>query len=816
MKLLEPYRVVDLTDERGHFAGFVLAQLGAEVIAIEPPGGSPVRRLSPFAPDGASLTHAAYTRGKRSVKLDLDSLDGREAFRQLIASADVLIESWAPGTLAAKGWGPDELEAVNPRLVVVSVTPFGQTGPKANWAATDLTVWAAGGPAALCGDEDRPPLQVSVPQAFLHAGAQAASATVLALLERAQSGRGQHIDVSAQVVAMGSTQSSALCSHVGSPLTVRAGGGIKGGEINLRFVYPAADGYVSITMVFGSVIGPVTGKLMQLVQEAGFCDEATASKDWADYAMALSDGRESLADFERIKECLAAFTATKTKAELFSLAQERRLLMAPVVTTEDIVGSEQLEARGYWDDVDGTRFPGPWLHGLASHLPSGLRVPALGQHTEEVLGQLRSDLHPGPSHTAASFGDAGARLTRRPEGAERRPLTGVKVLDFMWAVAGPTVSRLLADAGATVVRVESSTKLDACRAFLPFIDNEPGVENSALFNNLNADKLGITLNLNTEAGRSVAEDLCRWAEVVCEAYSPRAMRSWGLAYDEIRQLNPSVVMLSTCLFGQTGPLASFAGYGNLAGAMTGFYNLTGWPDRPPVGPFGAITDYTSPHPAAASLLAALDHRRRTGEGMYLDFSQAEASIHYLTPAILDYLHNGRIATANGNASDSACPHGVFPSAGVDQWVAVVAHDDEAWRALADLIGRPDLAPLPLAERLAARDSIESVVGAWTATRPGVEVEHQCQTRGIPAHRVQNSPELAADPQLAHRGHWLTVEHSVHGTTTIEASRFSLSRTPIGPRRGAPTLGEHTFEVLADCLGYDAERIAELAAAEAFD
>ena len=280
------------------------------------------------------------------------------------------------------------------------------------------------------------------------------------------------------------------------------------------------------------------------------------------------------------------------------------------------------------------------------------RVPAVGEHTTAALASQR---------TPAVFA---------PEApmARERPLEGLKVLDFMWAVAGPMFSRILADAGATVIRVESSVRLDACRTFLPFINNDPGPENSALFNNMNAGKLGITLNPGTPAGLEVAHDLIRWADVVCEAYTPRAMRSWGLDYDNVREINPSVVMLSTCLFGQSGPLANFAGYGNLSGAMAGFYNITGWGDRAPVGPYGAITDYTSPHPALASLLAAIDHQRRTGEGRYIDFSQAEASIHFIAPAMLVYLGNGTVVGGRGNASEHACPHGVFPAAGDDRWM----------------------------------------------------------------------------------------------------------------------------------------------------
>ncbi len=267
--------------------------------------------------------------------------------------------------------------------------------------------------------------------------------------------------------------------------------------------------------------------------------------------MALSDGSETIEEFELIKECVAAFTASRTKQELFALANKHRLLLAPVATTADVAASEQLAARSYWDDIDGQRYPGHWMKPEPTD-GSADRVPAIGEHTAAVLASQR---------TPAVFA---------PEAPTRceRPLEGLKVLDFMWAVAGPTFSRILADAGATVIRVESSVRLDACRTFLPFINNDPGPENSALFNNMNAGKLGITLNPGTPAGLEVAHDLIQWADVVCEAYTPRAMRSWGLDYDNVREINPTVVMLSTCLFGQSGPLANFAGYGNLSGAMT--------------------------------------------------------------------------------------------------------------------------------------------------------------------------------------------------------------------------------------------------------
>lgn len=200
----------------------------------------------------------------------------------------------------------------------------------------------------------------------------------------------------------------------------------------------------------------------------------------------------------------------------------------------------------------------------------------------------------------------------------------------------------------------------------------------------------------------------------------------------------------------------------------------------------------------------------------VDFSQAEASVHFIAPAVLEYLRNGTVVDGRGNHSEHHCPHGVFPAAGDDRWVAVAAQDDRAWTELAGLIGHPSLAVLPLADRLARREELEAAVSAWTSRLEEADVEERCQAAGIAAHRVQNSPELAVDPQLEHRGHWVGVPHSTHGTTIIEAPRFTMSRSRVWPERAAPALGEHLYEVLTEHLGYDADKVAELAAAEAFD
>jgi benzylsuccinate CoA-transferase BbsF subunit len=396
------------------------------------------------------------------------------------------------------------------------------------------------------------------------------------------------------------------------------------------------------------------------------------------------------------------------------------------------------------------------------------------------------------------------------------PLADVKILDLMWAMAGPASTRMLADYGATVVRVESTRRFDATRTVGPFHNGQPGPEGSGLFYNMNAGKLMITLDLTKEAGRAVALDLVRWADVVTEAFSPKAMRAWGLDYESLRKVKPDIIMLSTCLMGQTGPLAKFAGFGNLAAAISGFTNLAGWPDRPPAGPFGAYTDYIAPWFNAAAILAALEYRRRTGQGQHIDLSQAEASLHFLAPALLDHMVNGRTWERTGNRDLNCAPHGVYPTAGTDRWIAIAVTNEEQWQALCSVLERPDLLCderfAVMTARLASQDDLDTQITATTKNKDAFQLETALQARGVPASAVRTLPELYADQQLVHRGHFVQLEHPTHGKTIVEGSRFRLSRTPAQVRHAAPTLGRDNQYVLETILGYSAEKIAELAAA----
>lgn len=816
--MLSPYRVLDLTDDRGHCAGMIFAQLGADVIAIEPPGGSRARHLAPFAGDVAdperALGHWAFNRGKRSVVLDLaGSVTDRGHLRDLVRGADVLIDSERPGVLSELGLGHDDLAAVNPGLVHVSITPFGQTGPKAGYAHSEITLMAAGGYASLTGDEDRAPLRLSLPQAYHHAALDGAGAALIALFDRHRTGRGQHVDISVQSSMLQTTQSTVLSAPLGAPAVQRIAGGLKMPPFDIRLVWPCSDGHVTVAFLFGTSIGPFTARLMEWVYEDGYCDEWMRDRDWVELAVQIEDGEEELETFEKAKAALLAWLATKTKSELLDAALSRRLLIAPVTTTREVVDSEQLAFRGYWETIDvpaadrTVSFNGAIAKFSATPLAPLGPPPQLGEHTATVLAAAGN-----VASTAAVAEGAAANAT----GETGLPLAGIKILDFMWAMAGPATTRVLADYGATVIRVESTSKIEVARGLQPFVDGVSGIERSGLFLNLNTGKLGLTLDLAKPEARGIVHDLVRWADVVCESFSPKAMRSWGLDYDSLAEVNPEIIMMSTCLMGQSGPLADFAGFGNLAAAISGFHNITGWPDRDPSGPFSAYTDYVAPRISVALVLAALDHRRRTGQGQYLDYSQAEGVLHLLAPALLDQSINGRMLERNGNSDICFAPHGVYRCSGADRWVAIACETDSQWQTLAELLGRSDLASLSTAERLQRVTELDGLITEWTRTQPDQSVEDHLQEHGVPAHLVATSADSWADPQLGRRGHFVTTDHAELGPVTVEGTRFVMSRSRPTEFRAAPTMGQDTFDILTDILGYDVDRIADVAAAEVLE
>ena len=402
----------------------------------------------------------------------------------------------------------------------------------------------------------------------------------------------------------------------------------------------------------------------------------------------------------------------------------------------------------------------------------------------------------------------------------RDALAGVKVLDLMWVVAGPSITRVMADFGATVVRVESSKRIDMVRTVLPYYNGQPAPENSAGYDNFNTGKLGMVLDLGREEGRAVIRDLAAWADIVAESFAPGVMAKLGLGYATLRARNPDLIMLSTCLFGQSGPLGQVSGIGTMGAALGGFVNLAGFPDGVPVGPFGAYTDYLAPRFALAALLAALDHRDRTGEGCSLDQSQTESALHFLTPTLLDYTVNGRVAQRDGNRDPAMAPHGVYPTRGEDRWIAIAVRDERDWERLCAVMRRPDLATdlrfADLAARKTHEDALDAIVAEWTRDYEGADLERVLLAQGAPAAVLRTTADALRDPQLQHRGHWVTFPDPVHGKRTVEATRFRLSATPARYVRSAPSFGRDTDPILRDILGYDDDRIALLAASGALE
>jgi len=315
-------------------------------------------------------------------------------------------------------------------------------------------------------------------------------------------------------------------------------------------------------------------------------------------------------------------------------------------------------------------------------------------------------------------------------------LAGLKVMDLAWVVAGPVIGRALADFGATVVRVETSRRVETARLMGPFPGGTMNTQRSALYDNCNTNKLGLSLDLSQEPARAVARDLAQWADVVIESFMPGQMARFGLGYETLRSTNPALIMVSTSLMGQTGPYAALSGYGNIGAALSGYQMIVGARGELPVGPFGPYTDYVAPRFSILTLLAALDQRRRTGQGCLIDVAQAEAGIAFLAPQIADYAVSGRVAQAQGNRDPQFAPHGVFRAAGADSWVAIVTRDDAEWSALADAVGGAALCGdarfATLAVRKANEDALEETLSAWTQTREAQSIETQLQAAGIAA------------------------------------------------------------------------------------
>jgi benzylsuccinate CoA-transferase BbsF subunit len=391
-------------------------------------------------------------------------------------------------------------------------------------------------------------------------------------------------------------------------------------------------------------------------------------------------------------------------------------------------------------------------------------------------------------------------------------LAGIRVIDFTWVWAGPIMGRHLADYGAEVITIENATYIDLARQLI-YKDGVADPDMAVAYTNYNAGKKSLTLNLAHPEAIDLVKRLVAISDVVLESMTPRAMRKWGLTYDDLCRIKPDIIMLSTCMQGQTGPYHMSPGNGAILPALSGISELTGWPDRGPTGQGGPYTDFLAGAMGAAALMVALVHRQRTGQGQYIDMSQNESAMHFLTTAFLDYSANGRIATRMGNRRPGFAPHGVYRCQGNDAWCTMAVRTEAEWQALCTAMGHPAWAQeAPFATREAREahgDILEAHINTWTEQCTAPEVMDRLQRAGVPAAVVHNAASLDQDPQLAHRQHYARLQHPRIGENVIDNYGFRLSATPGGVRAPAPLLGQHNDEVLGRLLGLSQADIGRL-------
>jgi benzylsuccinate CoA-transferase BbsF subunit len=389
--------------------------------------------------------------------------------------------------------------------------------------------------------------------------------------------------------------------------------------------------------------------------------------------------------------------------------------------------------------------------------------------------------------------------------AEKGVFDGLMITAFGGAVVGPLTMKFFADHGATVIRIESIKRPCTLRTGGPYKEGKPGINRAGYFNFYNGNILSFALNMSSPKAIDVAKKLVSKSDVVMENFTPAVMPGWGLGYEDLKKVKPDIIMLRQSGFGSEGPYAQTAAFGMVLAAIAGLPNFVGWPDGGPL-PLGvsAYTDCISPRFASAALIAALDHRNKTGKGQLLDLSQFETAMYFILPAILDYAVNGREPARNGNAVAYAAPHGVFPCKGEDRWCTIDVESDEQWSNLCNVIGKPehitDARFSTLLNRKQNENEVNRIVGEWTANFTSEEAMVKLQAAGIPAGMVKNTSDVYGDPQLRSRNIFWSMEHSEMGTFTHLGQSFQLSETPAKPRSPAPALGEHTEYVCTKILG----------------
>ena len=777
---LRGIRVVDLTIGRGELCGRFLSDLGAQVVKVEPVGGSPSRSMAPVDGDH-SLYWTLRNCGKLGVVLEIDSDDGRDRLHELLSHSDVVIVGDEPGSRDGTGLDAADLASRHPHLVVTSITAYGRTGPYAGRDVPDAVIEATGGMAFKAGTHEGGPI---LPPGLIGddtASLVGAWAVLCALWQREDTGAGQLIDLSVNEALAQITDWSlpnwSRSAYAGRPSTeMRSGPG------PVYPIIPCADGYVRLV-----VLSP---------------RQWHAIRAWLGEPDYLQDpdldnfvGRLMIADAV-LNPLYRELWKDMTMLDVCEEAQRRGIVCTPILKPGEVLENPHLESRGTFDVVELN-------HGRTMKLPSGWfeldgervgptgRPPGIGQHTEEVFANLGS---PRPAPGAP------------PEKA--KPLAGMKVVDFGHGGVGVETGRMFGEYGADVVKIESRTYPDFVRVVL-------GGEMSASFASSSRSKRSLGINAKTDRGVELLHRMARDVDVVIENNSTGTMDDMGLGYEVFKAQNPDIVMMSSQLMGSRGKWADWLGYGPNTQVSGGMTHLWSYEDDPePAGSQSIFPDHFAGRTGAVAALAYVLGRRRHGDGgAHVEVCQVEQVVGVMGDLLArESLEPGSVVP-RGNHSDHGTPWGLFPVEGDDQWVAICVRSDAEWAALVNVMGSPEWADalMPTVDRRAVENDVEARIAEWTATMTSAAVTDACLGAGVPAGPMLTGATQSVDPHLAARGYLVELDQPPIGGMIFEGGAFQATAM-IGPDIfPAPGLGRHTREIASDWLGLPDDEIDALVA-----
>jgi crotonobetainyl-CoA:carnitine CoA-transferase CaiB-like acyl-CoA transferase len=787
VEFLAGYRALDLTTVSGQLCGRVLADLGMEVIKIEPPGGDPVRKMPPFArsADGKQLstTFAHLNAGKASKVLDLDGEAGRAEFRRMVETADVVLESFQPGELEAKGLGYKDLAAINPQLIMASITGFGQTGSKKNFAYNDLVALAESGFLYISGDPSLPPCRPPETQAYYFASLFATAGLLAALYRREHTGQGDHVDSSMQETLATQEHIIRLWANE-KQISQRAGS--QHGSVAPAKIFSCRDGFVYL------YVTRQHWKLFLTIWKNH--PPVFDAPEWLNnlYRRAHAD---------ELNQAVQNFLNQFTMAEITDLLQAKGLPCVPVNTPMGFANDEHVRSRGFMAPVEHPGF-GSAEQPAMPFIIDGVR-PAVG--SVPVLDSWSS-----PSYVSSV---TGKKREGRPRdtGSGNGPLHGMRIVSFDHVLAAPYGTTILAELGADVIKVESSKGgMDPFRFF--GTGEDPNV--SPRFLEFNRNKRSFTVNLKHPKGPRVLHDLVARADAVLDNYSVDVVDRIGLAYEDLRKVKPDIINLRMPGLGTTGPKRHFSTVGVNITAYTGLTYLWNHPGvtGPPIGSQTVFPDYVSGVLCAIIIISGVLYRDRQKKGAFIDLAQSEATAFMIGANLMAAAANGKDPQPIGNASPLAAPHDCYPCKGEDRWCVIAAENEEQWAALAKIIGGGiDQEPRfkTAASRLQYRDDLNRAIARWTQDREAFEIRDRLQNAGVPCGVVQTGEDLTNDPHLKDRGFIVAVENPRLGRVVLPNFPLQFANAKLTRRWEFPVLGRDTNAVLRNIVGYDEETIKQL-------